>query len=99
MPKKTVEKVKLTYDNWQFYPWTKNFKKEAADASFDGDWERLIKSAKNEGNRRALTHHWCCTIAATELAERLKEFEEIQRIAFFGSAAKPPFLEPHPYSR
>ncbi len=99
MAKKAAPKINLDYSNWRFFPWTENFKKEAADGSFDGDWERLIKSAKNDGNYRALFHHQACTVAATALAERLAEFPEIHRIALFGSVAKPPFMEPHPYSR
>lgn len=99
MTKKATPKIKLDYSNWRFFPWTGNFKKESPDGSFDGNWERLIKAGKNADNRRALAHHQACTVAATVLAERLAEFPEIHRIALFGSVAKPPFMEPHPYSR
>jgi len=39
--------IKLTYDNWRFFSWMKHFKKEAADGSFDGNWNRLIRGTKD----------------------------------------------------
>ena len=93
-------KTELTYANWRFFPaWTENFKKETGDGSFDGDWKRLIRQAEDVDDKNALKRHQSFIAFALTLAERLTEHTEVERIALFGSLARPPVLEPHPYSK
>jgi len=92
--------IELTYANWRFFPsWTENFKKETGDGSFDGNWDRLIRGTTGVENKSALKQHQSFIAVALRLAERLIEYPEVERIALFGSLAKPPVLEPHPYSK
>lgn len=93
------EKIKLTYANWRFFSWTENFEKELEDGSFDGKWNRLIRGADGTENKNALKRHQSFIAVALELAARLSDHPEIERIALFGSLARPPVLEPHPYSK
>ena len=93
-------KIKLTYSNWRFFPsWKENFKKEIGDGSFDGNWNRLIRQTEDTEDKNALKQHQSFIVVALELAERLTEHPEIERISLFGSLARPPILEPHPYSK
>jgi hypothetical protein len=47
--------TKLAYNNWRFFPsWTKNFEAETGDGSFDGNWNRLIRHAEGNENKKAL---------------------------------------------
>jgi len=93
-------KIKLKYENWRFFPWTDDFKKGISeDGTFDGKWNRLIEAVRSEENKRSLMKYKGYVYAATELAKRLTEFSEVQRITLFGSLAKPPYKEPHPYSK
>ncbi|MDR0327065.1 MAG: cupin domain-containing protein [Planctomycetaceae bacterium] len=93
-------KIKLNYINWQFFPsWMENFKKETGDGSFDGNWTRLIRQTEDSENKNALKRHQSFIVFALILAERLIEYPEVERIALFGSLAKPPVLEPYPYSK
>jgi len=91
-------KIELTYANWRFFSWTENFEQEAEDGSFDGKWNRLIRGTNGTENKNALKRHQSFITVALELATRLSEHTEIERISLFGSLAKPPVLEPHPYS-
>ena len=92
--------TKLTYNNWRFFPsWTKNFEAETGDGSFDGNWNRLIRLTKDTEDKNALKQHQSFIAVALELAGRLVENPEVERIALFGSLARPPILEPHPYSK
>ena len=91
--------IALTYDNWRFFSWTEHFEKEAEDGSFDGNWDRLIRGTEDTEDRNALKRHQLFIAVALELSERLIEHTEIERISLFGSLARPPVLEPHPYSK
>ena len=95
----TKSTIALNYDNWRFFSWTKNFKKEAEDGSFDGKWDRLIRGTEDDEDKKALKQYRDFITGALELSRRLMEHSEIERISLFGSLAKPPFLEPHPYSK
>jgi cupin 2 domain-containing protein len=95
----TKSAIALTYDNWRFFSWTKNFKKETGDGSFDGKWDRLIRGTEDVEDKRALKQYQSFITATLELTGRLIEHSEIERISLFGSLAKPPFLVPHPYSK
>jgi cupin 2 domain-containing protein len=96
-------KIKLTYDNWQFFPWTKEFEDAeppvSDDGTFDGNWKRLIDAVESEYDKSALRRYQGFLHAALKLAERLSEFPEVERIALFGSLAKPPFRESYRYKR
>jgi len=91
--------IKLTYDNWRFFPWSENFENEATDGSFDGNWKRLIRGTESDEDKNALKQYQSFIAVAKELAERLITHSDIERIALFGSLARPPVLEPHPYSK
>jgi len=93
-------KIELTYAHWRFFPsWTENFEKETGDGSFDGNWNRLIRQTKDTDDKNALKRHQSFIAVALMLAERLTEYPAVERISLFGSLAKPPVLEPHPYSK
>jgi cupin 2 domain-containing protein len=92
--------IELTYVNWRFFSsWIENFKKETGDGSFDGDWNRLIRQTEDGEDKNALKQHQSFIAVASELAGRLTSHSEIERISLFGSLARPPVLEPHPYSK
>jgi hypothetical protein len=93
-------RIKLTNANWRFFPsWTANFEKETGDGVFDGDWNRLIRQTEDTEDKNALKRHQAFIAVALMLAERLTEFPAVERIALLGSLARPPVLEPHPYSK
>jgi len=90
-------KIKPNYANWPFFSWTGEFDDAAepvsVDGTFDGNWKRLIEATESDIDKSALYRYQGFTYAATQLAERLIEFPEVERIVLFGSLAKPPFRE------
>ncbi len=101
--KQTPSKIKPDYGNWPFFPWTEEFAEAnppvSTDGTFDGDWKRLIDAVESEYDQAALCRYQGFTYAAMRLAERLTEFPEVERIALFGSLAKPPYREPYRYKK
>jgi cupin 2 domain-containing protein len=90
-------KIKLNYDNWQFFPWMEDFVDADPPVSetgiFDGNWKRLIDATEDEREQATLYRYQGFLYAATQLTERLIDFPEVERIVLFGSLAKPPFRE------
>jgi cupin 2 domain-containing protein len=92
--------IELTYSNWRFFPsWTEHFKQETGDGSFDGNWNLLTRQTEDKEDKNALKRHQSFIAVVLELTERLIKHSEVERIALFGSLARPPALEPHPYSK
>jgi len=96
-------KIKLSYDNWRFFPWANEFADTdppvSEDGTFDGNWKRLIDVTKYEADKMALYRYHEYITVATQLAERLIEFPEVERIVLFGSLAKPPFRRRFKYKK
>ena len=99
----SATKITLTYDNWRFFPWTEEFAgitpPVSEDGGFDGNWKHLIDAVESEYDQAALRRYQGFIHAALKLAEQLSKFPEIERIALFGSLAKPPFREPYRYKK
>jgi cupin 2 domain-containing protein len=93
----------LTYDNWQFFPWTEEFAgitpPVSENGGFDGNWKRLIDVVESEYDKASLCRYQGFLYAALKLASQLSEFSEVERIALFGSLAKPPFRERYRYNK
>ena len=98
-----MTKINLTYDNWRFFSWTKEFADVipsiSEDGTFDGNWKRLIDIVESEYDKSALCRYQEFLYVAVKLAERLTEFPEVERIALFGSLAKPPYRERYRYKK
>ena len=62
---------------------------------FDGDWQSLIDRTA-DADQHALRRYRDYIGIATLLAERLGTFQEVTKIALFGTLAQPPYREPHP---
>ena len=88
--------IEPNYSNWSLYLWQKELG-ESHDPSqpFDGDWQSLIDRTA-EADQHALRCYRDYIGIATLLAERLGTFQEVTKIALFGTLAKPPYREPHP---
>jgi len=95
--------ITLTYDNWQFFPWTEEFAgitpPVSENGKFDGNWIHLIDVVESEYDKTALHRYQGFIYAAQKLAAQLSEFAEVERIALFGSLAKPPFRERYRYKK
>ena len=99
----SATKTILTYNNWQFFPWTEEFAgitpPVSENGTFDGNWKRLIDVVESEYDKESLRRYQGFLYAALKLAAQLSEFAEVDRIALFGSLAKPPFRERYRYKK
>jgi len=99
----SATKITLKYDNWKFFPWTEEFAgitpPVSEDGGFDGNWKHLIDVVESEYDKAALRRYQGFLYAAVKLAEKLSKFSEVERIALFGSLAKPPFRERYRYKK
>ena len=88
--------VKPSYSHWLTVSWQKELG-ESHDPSqpFDGDWQSLIDRTA-DADQHALSHYRDYIGIAMLLAERLGTFQEVTKIAVFGTLAQPPYREPHP---
>ena len=93
--KKALPKLELHYENWPFFEWMDEFEDTtepvSTDGTFDGNWKRLIDATESDYEKATLTRYEKFIFAATEMAKRLTDFPEVEKIVLFGSLAKPPY--------
>ena len=88
-------KLKLRHENWPFFEWMDEFDEAAepvsTDGTFDGNWKRLIDATESDYEKATLKRYKDFCYAAVEMAKHLTDFPEVEKIALFGSLAKPPY--------